>query len=211
MYDVKTLYRKMKLGTYYWDLALSAIQHGAVQKQYELATMFKMVHKAKPMSILEIGVATGGTFRTWGRLAAEGALVLGIDLEPSFKEFEHVSRAASHIEIEMIHGDSHAQSTLEVSKSKFKHGLDVLFIDGDHSYDGVKADFDMYSPLINKGGMVFLHDIIPDWGTQYGIECPEDSGEVYKFWREISQDFRTREIIDQQGQNGYGIGIIYFD
>jgi hypothetical protein len=36
--------------------------------------------------------------------------------------------------------------------------IDVLFIDGDHSYDGVKKDFDLYSKLLTKSGIIILHD-----------------------------------------------------
>jgi len=32
--------------------------------------------------------------------------------------------------------------------------VDFLFIDGDHSYEGVKKDFEMYSSLVRKGGVV---------------------------------------------------------
>jgi predicted O-methyltransferase YrrM len=40
--------------------------------------------------------------------------------------------------------------------------VDFLFIDADHSYEGVKKDFEMYSPLVRKGGIIAFHDIIPD-------------------------------------------------
>lgn len=36
--------------------------------------------------------------------------------------------------------------------------IDVLFIDGDHSYNGVKADFELYSKLLTKSGVIFIHD-----------------------------------------------------
>lgn len=36
--------------------------------------------------------------------------------------------------------------------------IDFLFIDGDHNYDGVKADWDLYSPLLASGAMVAFHD-----------------------------------------------------
>lgn len=36
--------------------------------------------------------------------------------------------------------------------------MDLLFIDGDHSYDGVKKDWDLYFPLVKKGGYVIFHD-----------------------------------------------------
>jgi len=36
--------------------------------------------------------------------------------------------------------------------------IDILFIDGDHSYDGVKTDFELYSKLLTKSGVIFIHD-----------------------------------------------------
>ena len=36
--------------------------------------------------------------------------------------------------------------------------IDVLFIDGDHSYEGVKKDFDLYSKIISDNGIIILHD-----------------------------------------------------
>jgi len=38
--------------------------------------------------------------------------------------------------------------------------LDVLFIDGDHSYEGVLADWLLYSPLVKTGGIVAFHDCL---------------------------------------------------
>jgi hypothetical protein len=36
--------------------------------------------------------------------------------------------------------------------------IDLLFIDGDHSYDGVKLDFDLYSKLLTDNGVILIHD-----------------------------------------------------
>jgi hypothetical protein len=38
--------------------------------------------------------------------------------------------------------------------------LDVLFIDGDHSYEGVLTDWLLYSPLVRKRGIVAFHDCL---------------------------------------------------
>lgn len=35
---------------------------------------------------------------------------------------------------------------------------DLLFIDGDHSYEGAKQDFDLYFPIVKEGGLVVFHD-----------------------------------------------------
>jgi hypothetical protein len=36
--------------------------------------------------------------------------------------------------------------------------IDFLFIDGDHSYEGVKLDFDLYSTILSEKGIIMLHD-----------------------------------------------------
>jgi hypothetical protein len=36
--------------------------------------------------------------------------------------------------------------------------IDLLFIDGDHSYEGVKKDFELYSNLLNDKGIIIIHD-----------------------------------------------------
>ncbi len=36
--------------------------------------------------------------------------------------------------------------------------LDILFIDGDHSYDGVKADWEAYRSFLKPGSIVIFHD-----------------------------------------------------
>lgn len=36
--------------------------------------------------------------------------------------------------------------------------IDFLFIDGDHSYEGVKTDFELYSKLLVDNGIIVIHD-----------------------------------------------------
>lgn len=36
--------------------------------------------------------------------------------------------------------------------------IDLLFIDGDHSYEGVKMDFNLYSNLLSENGIIIIHD-----------------------------------------------------
>lgn len=44
--------------------------------------------------------------------------------------------------------------------------VDMLFIDGDHSYDGVKADWDAYKRFLKAGSIVVFHD----WGWAEGVK-----------------------------------------
>lgn len=79
--------------------------------------------------------------------------------------------------------------------------IDFLFIDGDHTYEGVKKDFHMYSPLVRKGGIVALHDICSG--------PPEMAGAANKFWNEVKRGYIHKEIVNRSDQEGYGIGVLY--
>jgi hypothetical protein len=37
---------------------------------------------------------------------------------------------------------------------------DILFIDGDHSYSGVKTDYEMYKDVVKPGGIIVFHDSV---------------------------------------------------
>jgi predicted O-methyltransferase YrrM len=78
--------------------------------------------------------------------------------------------------------------------------LDYLFIDGDHTYDGVKQDFEMYSPMVRPGGIIVFHDI---------VEHPSSTCKVDKFWAEVKQGRKHKEFVNDWKQGQYGIGVIY--
>lgn len=42
------------------------------------------------------------------------------------------------------------------------HPLDILMIDGGHSYANVKADMEKYIPWVKVGGLVLMHDVLVD-------------------------------------------------
>jgi hypothetical protein len=81
-------------------------------------------------------------------------------------------------------------------KYSMKRG-DFLFIDGDHTYEGVEGDFEMYSPLVRRGGTIAFHDIVPG--------PPENVGGVPDFWNEIEHGFSYVELVKGGRQSGYGI------
>lgn len=74
-------------------------------------------------------------------------------------------------------------------------------MDGDHTYEGVRKDFQMYSPLVRKGGLIAFHDVCRG--------PPVDVGDVNKFWNEIKDSYVHQEIIDDYDQKGFGIGVLY--
>lgn len=92
---------------------------------------------------------------------------------------------AEHIGMDMnyncepdILADSHKPETIETLKSKLKgQMIDLLFIDGNHSYESVKMDFEIYAPLTKH--IIAIHD----------IKATVNS-EVMRYWEELKKDGR---------------------
>lgn len=58
--------------------------------------------------------------------------------------------------------------------------IDFLFIDGDHSYDGVKKDFELYTSILTKNGVVVIHDTDPSY-EQSLIVSEDERKDFYPF------------------------------
>ena len=72
---------------------------------------------------------------------------------PEWRNSLYESFAICKQKIHLVRENSHAYATLNILKKILEeHRLDFLFIDGDHTYNGVKRDFEMYSKLLRKGG-----------------------------------------------------------
>jgi predicted O-methyltransferase YrrM len=136
--------------------------------------------------------------------------LIGIDVQLS-EGIESRIRAKmkSGQSLHLIEADSHAGETrrqvLEIVGGK---SLDFLFIDGDHSYAGVKKDFEDFASLVRPGGIVAFHDIIQDHAARFGAKTVADSGGVHQFWREVSPRYPHEEFIEAVAQDGCGIGIL---
>ncbi len=182
------------------------------QIRSEIQGLFEVVRDLKPKVVCEIGTALGGTFYIWCQAAADDALLISLDLphifnSPNRRDF-YRKFARGRQELQFFPGDSHQPDSLSlVEKTLESRPVDFLFIDGDHTDAGVRKDFELYSPLVRKGGVVAFHDILAN---------PKNpKNEVFHLWRELKARFpKHREIIETDPEkdsnaNGIGIGIIW--
>lgn len=142
-----------------------AIRCGALQKLSEVAPFLALV--GRPRTIVEIGAGKGGMLAAFCAAATEDATIVCVDLEggpfgggASDAKLRSRANAKPLQKLHLVRGDSVDPATRERTAALAPNGVDVLFIDGDHSYDGVAGDFRMYSPLVVPGGIVALHDIL---------------------------------------------------
>jgi cephalosporin hydroxylase len=193
------------------DLIRSHKIFGAIQQRSEITGLLEVLRQDPPRYVCEIGTASGGTLFLLTQVCHSDALLLSVDLGLSFERcLVHARFASRKQRIVSIRGDSSTPQTLARVQSLLNgRPLDLLFIDGDHSYDGVKADFENYSPLVRPGGLIALHDIVPDFGTRHGKPTGSLTGGVPVFWQEFKSKHKTSEFIEDPEQDGYGIGIIH--
>ena len=210
MLRTKTLNQKKTLGElidFSFDTFGGLIKPSQIKD--EALRLLKILDEMRPKTVIEIGTANGGTLFLFSRISSEDATLISIDLpggkfgggyrkwkNPLYKSF-----ALTNQLIHLIRSGSHSQATLEKVKIALNgEKVDFIFIDGDHTYGGVKRDFEIYGPLVKKNGIIAFYDI---------VSGPEGNvGGVPKFWREISNQYEAIEIVEDYGQGGYGIGVL---
>jgi predicted O-methyltransferase YrrM len=179
------------------------------QVRSEIEALANIVTQYRPRIVLEIGTARGGTLFLWARLSRPDATIISVDLPGGlfgggyavwlmslYRRFALPGQS-----LHLVRNDSHKLETAErVKKLLGERVVDFLFIDGDHTYSGVKRDFETYSRLVRKGGMVALHDI--------ARRLHQNRGDVQGFWDEIKQRYPHRELIADPHQGWAGIGVL---
>ena len=181
-----------------------------MQNPWEIEQLFNIVCAMQPKHLLEIGTAKGGALYLWAQAAAPDAALISVDLPlgnygggyPACRIPFYQSFVRHKQKMHLVRADSHSEKTVqEVLNLLQGSKLDFLFIDGDHTYEGVKRDFALYSPLVKPGGLIGFHDILPRKDV-LGIE-------VDRFWNEIRTRYPSEELIHQgTADRAIGCGLI---
>lgn len=174
-----------------------------VQDRDEITWLVNKVKEINPKNILEIGTERGGSLFLWNRISDKSGKKISIDMcDDNTKKFRETTFkfVGDYDQIHFLNGNSRSDEIYNKVLSILNgEKLDYLFIDGDHSYDGVKHDFEKYSPLVKDGGLIGFHDIIES------DENKRTNTLVYKFWQELDREKR-REMI-KQGKEIFGVGV----
>ena len=144
--------------------------------------------------VVEVGVHYGYSLFTF---AADypNASVFGIDdfsYDDSDKAREHLETHLSTFpNVKVIEATSHDARELWRNPRNYLD-IDLLHIDGDHTYEGVKNDFELWESVVRPGGVILFHDI-------------DSFDEVRKFFEEIEGGYK-REL-----NLGPGLGFWFKD
>jgi len=183
---------------------------GQKQNMKELLGLVHLLEQRELRNVCEIGTFKGGTLFIWCQLATADARIVSIDMAgspfggdyrehtlPFFQSFRKPGQ-----QLVCLRGDSHdPEMHQRFAEQLGGERLDFLFIDGDHTYEGVKQDFEKYSPHVKEGGIIAFHDI---------VDRPEHSEiEVNRFWTEIKRRYPHQELIESDAsRRTIGIGVL---
>jgi cephalosporin hydroxylase len=179
-----------------------------IQIPSEIKYLLRKVEEQKPKVVVEIGTRMGGTLFLFTKMAQKNAKIISIDYPDGFGGYYKPSRinfyksfATGNQSMTLIKGDSHAaQTKQQLLQALNGEKIDFLFIDGDHSYEGVKMDFEMYGPLVRGGGLIAFHDNKPTESNAWSGVIP--------YWEELKKSsYKTEEFFGDEDTWG-GMGVL---
>lgn len=161
---------------------------------------------------LEIGSASGGTAR-WLQEQIHFPIVLSIDdgghhrapeQDQNFAAIENARGDGERGRVHRMRGNSHSSAAEHFLRQhlcdedgKLCLYVAAAFIDGDHTYEGVKKDVALVRPFLSSGSVVIFHDTVACEGVE-------------RAWRESLNEF-IRPLANYTGPNkplGIGVGVV---
>ena len=163
---------------------------------------FHLISELKPSILVELGVHRGDSYFTFCQSCLENKLstvCYGVDLWEGDdhagiydnRVFEEVNsyNAENYSSFSYLMKSSFDEACVQFSDDE----IQLLHIDGLHTYEAVKHDFETWFPKVKNNGIILLHDVRerkPGFG-------------VWKFWQEIKKNFPSF-LFDY----GSGLGVI---
>ena len=167
-----------------------------------LAFAHDLIAHLRPRTIVELGTHFGESYFGFCQAVVENGVSASCYAVDTWKGEAHAGLYGEEVFADV---QSHNQSlygafshllrcTFDDAAEKFsEHSIDLLHIDGLHTYEAVSRDFRQWLPKVRPGGCILLHDI---------AERHEDFG-VWRLWDEIASEFPNFCFT-----HSHGLGII---
>lgn len=163
---------------------------------------FWIIEITKPKVVVELGVHYGVSYFAFCQAIKKlnlNTTSYGVDTwkgdeHAGFYTDEIFNKVATYNAREYSRFSTLIRSTFDEAKDYFIDGsVELLHIDGLHTYETVKHDFETWLPKLAKNAIVVFHD----------INVREREFGVFKLWDELKQKY-----LHFQFDFGHGLGII---
>ena len=168
------------------------------QNPDEFAALIFLLREHGPHhTFLEIGSASGGAclflYREVGFVST-----ISIDDHRHRRAYAQAAHFSQIPNLQQFIGDSHSDEAFRFLQQNLEGKVDVVFIDGDHTYNGVWQDIQMSRIFCRPGALMVLHDIVSSEG-------------VYRAWRKCVKENLLKPIAAFVGDEkplGLGVGAV---
>ncbi|MGO4788188.1 class I SAM-dependent methyltransferase [Paenibacillus sp. 2KB_20] len=165
--------------------------------------VYDLIKFYRPKKIVELGSHLGGSFFSFCQSDKDFELRTELFAIDTWEGDEHAGYYNEEVYclFKKIVEETYRDQNITMVRQYFDqavdqfedNSIDLLHIDGYHSYEAVSNDYYTWLPKLANEGIILFHDIAEDNGY-----------EAYKFWREIKEDFPNLEF-----QHNWGLGILF--
>lgn len=165
---------------------------------------YDLVRNVKPKKIVELGTHYGTSFWSFCQAVKDGELDTELNAIDTWKGEKHSGFYGEEVfeTVKQIKNEYYSKLKINLIRKTFDEALvdfedksvDILHIDGLHTYEAVKHDFENWFSKVKDDGIILLHDTFIN----------RDDFGVYKFWEELKKNYVTVEFF-----HSFGLGIIF--
>lgn len=165
---------------------------------------FTLVENIKPKIFVELGTYKGASYFAFSNAVLEYNVDCKCYAVDTWEGDGHVGFYGPEV-FDLVSKYNEKFSFSKLLKMQFDEAkeyfadneIDILHIDGFHTYDIVRHDFHNWLNKVKKNGIILLHD----------TQVKRDDFGVYKLWEELKEEYKYH----YEFTNGNGLGVLFLE
>jgi 23S rRNA U2552 (ribose-2'-O)-methylase RlmE/FtsJ len=149
----------------------------------------------KPITLVEIGVQSGGSIQMWRKFLGPEAKIIGVDVDPAV--MNHKPFYDENIDI--VIGDQESHEFWDSFLQKYPE-IDVLIDDGGHTMQQQIVTFERVFPHIKKDGVLICEDTHTSYYRSFGSSL-YDRNSFIEYSKRISDLINYQHIDSSDRRN----------